>query len=302
MPKSIGCIFITHNAKKHLAHCLPPLLKSPLKPRILVVNSSSNDGTVELAESLGAETLVIPRASFNHGSTRELARKHLGTDVVVMMTPDAYLVDEHVLEKLVRPILDGKASAAYARQIPHQGADFFESFPRSFNYPPESHVRGIEDLKKYGVYTYFCSNSCAAYDNKALDQVGGFERLLLGEDTVAVAKLLKKGHKIAYTAEALVHHSHRYSLAEEFRRSFDTGLARKGYESLLASPQSDQGRGMDYVRTMNKQLLKKTPLLIPYGFLHVLSKWLGYRIGTLSTDTPRWFKKALSSQDFFWNS
>ncbi|HEY4831864.1 MAG TPA: glycosyltransferase family 2 protein, partial [Waddliaceae bacterium] len=58
---------ITHNAKHHLPCCLPPLLQSSLKPRVLVVNSSSNDGTVEQAQSLGAETLVIPRADFNHG-------------------------------------------------------------------------------------------------------------------------------------------------------------------------------------------------------------------------------------------
>jgi len=300
MAKSIGCVFITHNAKKHLPHCLPPLLLSPLKPRVLVMNSSSGDGTVELAESLGAETHVIPRVSFNHGTTRELARKLLKTDIVVMMTPDAYLVDEHALEKLVRPLLDDKAAVSYARQIPHHGADFFESFPRDFNYPAHAHIRGIDDLKKYGVYTYFCSNSCAAYSNEALNEIGGFERLLLGEDTVAVAKLLRTGHKIAYAADALVHHSHRYSLAEEFRRSFDTGLARRGYADLLRSPKGDQGRGLDYVRAMNKQLLFKAPQLIPYGFFHVVAKWIGYRIGTLSVHAPRWFKKALSSQDFFW--
>ena len=37
------------------------MLSSPLHPRVLVVNSSSNDGTVEEAEKLGAEVLVIPR-------------------------------------------------------------------------------------------------------------------------------------------------------------------------------------------------------------------------------------------------
>lgn len=126
--KSVGCVFITHTAKKHLPQCLPPILKSPLKPRVLVMNSSSGDGTVELAEQLGAETHVIPRSSFNHGTTRELARKLLGTDIVVMMTPDAYMVDEHALEKLVRPIIEGRAGASYARQIAHHGADFSKHF------------------------------------------------------------------------------------------------------------------------------------------------------------------------------
>lgn len=302
MKKSIGCVFITHNAEHHLKQCLPPLLQSKLHPRILIVNSSSTDGTVELAKQMGVETLVIPRSTFNHGTTRELARNHLGTDLVVMMTPDAYMVDEHALERLVEPLLNGTASVAYARQIPHRNADFFESFPRKFNYPAESHVRSLSDLNKYGVYTYFCSNSCAVYNNKALDEIGGFEHLLLGEDTVAVAKLLQKGHKIAYVADAQVHHSHRYSLLEEFRRSFDTGLARKGYENLIARPKSDTSRGMQYVKAMNKELSNTAPQLLPYAFLHALSKWVGYRIGCLSPSAPLWFKRALSSQDFFWKS
>lgn len=231
---SIGVAVITHKAKNHLPLCLPPLLQSSLKPRVLVVNSSSHDGTVETALELGAETLVIPRPDFNHGSTREKARKHLDTDIVVMITPDAYALDTHVLERLVKPIIEGKASISYARQIPHDGADFFESFHREFNYPSESHIRGIEEIGRYGVYTFFCSNSCAAYSNKALDEIGGFHSTLLGEDTVAVAKLLRKGHKIAYTAEAIVKHSHRYTLMQEFKRTFDTGLARAEYGHLLS--------------------------------------------------------------------
>ena len=83
---SIGVAIPTYRARAHLAHCLPPLRESPLRPRILVVDSSSGDGTVEEAERLGAETLVIPRNEFNHGATRELARRRLGTEIAVMVT------------------------------------------------------------------------------------------------------------------------------------------------------------------------------------------------------------------------
>jgi rhamnosyltransferase len=299
---TIGVAVITHNAKKHLPHCLPLLLNSPLKPRVLVVNSSSHDGTVEMAQQLGAETLVIPRAEFNHGTTREKARHYLQTEIVVMITPDAYLIDSQAFNHLLEPLLQGKASIAYARQIPHDGADFFEAFPREYNYPPQSHIRSIQETEKYGVYTFFCSNSCAAYINAALDEGGGFQSVLLGEDTVAVANLLRKGHKIAYVAEALVKHSHRYSLLQELRRNFDIGLARKQCGNLLACEGSDTQRGMDYVRQMTRRLLKERPRLIPYAFLHVLAKWLGYRLGHASVQAPVWFKKLLSSQSFYWVS
>lgn len=297
---TIGVAVITYRAKHHLPFCLPPFLTSPLKPRVVVVNSSSHDGTVELAQEMGAETFVIPRGEFNHGTTREKARQHLNTDIIVMVTPDAYATDNQVLEKLVTPIILKKSSAAYARQIPHDGADIFEAFPREFNYPPTSHLRSLKDVDTYGVYTYFCSDSCAAYSNQALDEVGGFPPVLTGEDTVVVAKLLQKGHSIAYVAEACVKHSHRYTLWQEFQRHFDTGLARKEYGHLLALGGRDEKRGQEYVASLMRRLMREQPLLLPYAALQSMMKWMGYRIGRSSGKAPLWFKKALSSQDFYW--
>src|SRR6185437_994710 len=68
---SVGVVVPTYKGRQHLSRCLGPFLESPLRPRILVVDSSSGDGTVEEAERLGAETLVVPRHEFNHGATRD---------------------------------------------------------------------------------------------------------------------------------------------------------------------------------------------------------------------------------------
>lgn len=297
---TIGCVIITHNAASHLPHCLPPLLNSPLNPRVLVVNSSSPDSTVEDAKKMGAETLVIPRDEFNHGTTRERARQYLGTDIICMHTPDAYLKDSNTLEQLIKPLIEKKAAVAYGKQIARPDADFFETFPRSFNYPNESHLRSILDIEKYGVYTFFCSNSFAAYSNEALNEIGGFPPVLLGEDTVAVSKILQKGHKIAYVADAIAEHSHRYTLWQEFRRSFDTGLARKSYESVFPMEMNDTKRGFAYSKDMRKTLYKEGPWLLPYAFFHCLIKWFGYAIGKNSVNAPKWVKKAISTQDFYW--
>lgn len=297
---TIGVAVITYRAKHHLPFCLPPFLQSSLKPRVVVINSSSHDGTVELAKELGAETLVMPRDEFNHGITREQARQFLKTDIVVMLTPDAYAADSFVLEKLVDPIIKGKASITYARQLPHDGADIFESFAREFNYPSKSQLRTLADIEKYGVYTYFCSDSCAAYSNTALDEVGGFQEVLTGEDTVVTAKLIAKGHAIAYVAEACVKHSHRYTLWQEFQRHFDTGLARKGYGHLLQAGGKDEKRGKEYFISLINRLIQKRPMLLPYALIQTLTKWMGYRIGRASESAPIWFKRALSGQDFYW--
>jgi rhamnosyltransferase len=299
---SIGVVFITHHAKKHLPFSLPPLINSKLKPRVLVVNSSSNDGTVEMAEKMGAETLVIPRKEFNHGATREHARKYLNTDIVVMMTPDAYPLDNHLLEHLLKPLMSGQAVISYARQIAHDGASLLEAFPREFNYPAESQIRSYEDIEKYGSYTFFCSDTCAAYINSALDEIKGFPHVLFGEDTCVVAALLRKGYKISYIAEAVVKHSHMYTLKKEFQRHFDIGLSRREHSHLLRIAGSDSRRGKEFVRNLFKLLIKEKPFLIPYAILQTLSKLVGYKIGSASLNAPHWLKAKCSSQDFYWKN
>jgi rhamnosyltransferase len=297
---SIGVAIITHRAVALLPHCLPPLLNSPMRPRVLVVNSSSGDGTVELAQRMGAEVLVVPRHEFNHGATRERARHVLGRDIVVMMTPDARPQGPDLFANLVRPILDGAASVSYARQVPHPGAKAFEAFPRKFNYPGKSEIRSIADTKRIGPGAFFCSNACAAWLNSALDEISGFSPTLSLEDTTAVAKLLFAGHRIAYCADAVVAHSHRYSLLQEFRRHFDTGYVRAEQGKLLLMSGGDERRGGAYAIAMMQQLLRRQPWLVPYGVAHLAAKYAGYLTGFHGRELPLWLKRKLSGQDYYW--
>lgn len=300
---SVGVAIVTYKDKRHLEKCLPPLINSPVKPKVLVFNSTSNDGTVELAKKLGAETLVIPRNEMNHGWAREISRKTLGTDIVVMMTPDAYAAPD-MLEKVIEPITSGEAVISYPKQIPHPGTNIVSVYSRKFNFPNESNIRSIKDAKKYGVYTAFCSDACTAYLNSALDKIGGFRWLLAGEDAVAASMLLKNGYKIAYVADSVVEHSHNYTPLKEFKRHFDTGMYRKRWHKILdLGGGGDQARGTSYAITMFLFILKKQPWMLPTAFLQLTMGWLGYHFGQICYHrAPDWLYKAISPADFFWNS
>lgn len=298
----IGVVIITHQARMHLARLLPALQRCRPCPRILVVNSSSNDGTVEEAQKFGVEVLVVPRHEFNHGLTREAARKKIGTPVVVMMTPDAYPEDVNFLQTLTEPIFQKKAAATYARQLPHVGADVFERFARAFHYPENSRFFSAESLKKEAAEALFFSNSCSAYCQKALDRVGGFPHVLLGEDTLTAGAMLLAGYTIGYVAKALVRHSHRYSLTQEFMRHFDIGCMRHLLGSYGHSLRSDHKRGIKYARELLSYILRRAPLQLPYATLHLFSKFSGYHVGKLSPWMPHTLCRALSSQKFYWDS
>jgi rhamnosyltransferase len=248
---------------------------------------------------MGAEVLSIDRASFNHGSTREMARKRLGTDIVVMLTQDAEPACQELIDRLVAPIESGLAVVAYGRQLPRNGSGLFESFPREFNYIDRSHVRSIADLGSLGSFTFFCSNSCAAYRNEALDRVGGFERVLTAEDTLVAAKLLRAGGRIAYVAEAAVRHSHDYSLCQEFRRYFDTGYVRSCHPEVFMLG-SDQRRGNSYSRQFLAAVVRNRPALIVYAVAVIASKAAGYYLGRVGRHLPKPVCARFSLNPVYW--
>lgn len=293
---SVGVVILTLNAERYIRSLMEALKKQTVSHRVLVADSHSADNTVAIAKSYNADILMIPRKEFNHGLTREKARKELGTDIVVFLTQDALPKDETLIEKLIAPL--NEASLSYARQLPYPGAGFFETFHREYNYPEKSQLRSIDDLAVYGAYTFFCSNSCSAYISRDLDAIGGFPDVLLGEDTFACATLLKNGKKAAYAADALVYHSHNYRLREEFKRSFDIGYARSKLKQLIGGRQSDEKQGQDYAKTLFIRLMRK-PWLLPYAFILLATKWLGYRLGCKGHNLPRKFKIKISYTPYY---
>ena len=300
---TVTVIILTRNAGAGLSSVLAMITNQSVRPdRLILLDSSSSDGAVERAKTMNVEVVTIPVTDFNHGATREMARNLTGSDVVVFMTQDALPCNDKLIEELIKPILSGAAAVSYARQIPRKHADIFEAFPRQYNYPGASNLRGIEDIDTYGVYTFFCSDSCAAYLNSALDEIGGFRPTLTNEDYFAVARLLQIGYKVAYTADAQVEHSHTYTLYEEFMRYFDTGYVRAENFWVQDLAGQAEGRGKDYFIQLVKTLVTSNPWLIPYAVVNTFVKLLGYRIGFASLKAPKLFKKLLSGQKYYWDS
>lgn len=294
--QTIQLIIPTYNAYRHLSNT--PLLAELIRRYpTLIIDSSSGDLTLDYARSLGAEVISIPKTEFNHGATREYARHLAPSDIVVFLTQDAIPLSADLIEHLCAPLRQHtEVVVSYGRQLPRDHADIFEAFPRTFNYANEPQIRDITDTAKYGVYTFFCSNSCAAYKNSALDRIGGFKRVLTNEDYFAVADLLQQGFKVAYVPEAMVKHSHAYTLWQEFQRYFDTGLVRAEYPIIQKLVGHAEKRGADMMRQLLTQLYHEQPHLIPYAILQAAVKWLGFRIGFYGRFLPLFVRKGLSQQ------
>jgi len=269
---------------------------------VLVIDSESDDGSLQLFESVGARVYSISRAEFNHGGTRQLAVDMLvDAEVVVFLTQDAILADCHAIEKIVDCFADPDVAAAYGRQLPRHCAGPVEAHARLFNYPSRSRTNSLSDAEEIGLKTVFISNSFSAYRRNDLMAVGGFpSHLILGEDTYIAAKLLLAERKIAYCAEALVYHSHNYKILEEFRRYFDTGVLHAREPWIRQRFGNAEGDGLRYVKSELVYLWARGRSHIPSALFRNAWKLIGFRLGLKEALLPQVMKRKLSMFRSYW--
>jgi rhamnosyltransferase len=279
----ITIIVPTCNASKYLPSLLTRLESQTIRDyELMVVDSSSNDNTADIAKSHWANVITIPQSEFDHGGTRTLAAMEAKGDILVYLTQDALPYNEYAIENIVKPFTDDrKIGAAFGRQLPYPGASVFAEHLRQFNYPDTSYTRVLDDKEKYGIRTAFLSNSFTAYRKSALKEIGYFKSgLRFGEDACAGAKILLKGYKIAYVAEAMVLHSHNYTVWQDLKRYFDMGTFHRTENWLLREFGKAEGEGIRYAKSEIRFLLRKRKsYLFPEFILRTFMKYLGYKLG-----------------------
>ncbi len=270
---------------------------------VLVVDSDSGDATRAIAVAHGARVHRIAAAEFDHGATRTMAVQMSRGKIVVFLTQDALPVDEHSLARLVRPLQEEeRVAAACGRQVPRPGASLFGAHLREFNYGTTSDIRSWQDRHRLGLKTVFISNSFAAYRKDALSEVGFFgDRHLFAEDACTVGRLLMRGYRVAYVAEAMVYHSHDYTLLQEFRRYFDVGAFHRQQSWLLREFGAVQGEGGRYVRSELRVIRDRGRWdLLPSFLLRNMAKFAGYKLGLHHHRLPEGLVPRLSMNPAWW--
>lgn len=300
---NITVIIPTHNAAQYLPKLLSSIRKQTIHTELIIVDSSSSDKSVEIASSFADRIVVISKDEFDHGGTRTKMSKLANGDIVVFLTQDALPFDEDCIKKLVKPFEDAKVAVAYGRQIAYDNTGPFGTFLRKFNYPEYSNERVYEDKKNYGLRAAFVSNSFCAYRKSSLEKIGYFEdKLILSEDMYAAANLLRDGHKIFYTADAKVYHSHDYSLVEEFKRYFDIGVFHGCKPELQKEFGSAAGEGKRFVKEEFQYLISIYKYyLVPLSIVRNGLKLLAYKLGKNYTKIPKKIIPFISMHKGWWD-
>ncbi len=282
----ISVIIPTLNAEFYMEDLMNALLSQLYvgQIEIIVIDSESDDRTVEIATRKGATVLSVKRKDFDHGGTRNIAWRAAKGDIICFMTQDAIPADENYLYMLTRNLSDPnfpELKMVSGRQVADETARPVEYFTREFNYPEGAFFRTKEDIPRLGIKAYFFSDACSAYKREILEEMGGFEEpILTNEDMLMAARVINKGYTIGYEGMAMVFHCHNFKLRYHYARNFDVAAFLKMYEDEIES-KATTGEGIKMVKYIAKNLLKHG---LVFSFFRLINesaaKYLGNRAGS----------------------
>ncbi len=115
----VSVIIPTHNEAQAIGRVLADL-PSDQVTEIIVVDSNSNDGTPDLAASLGARVIQEPRRGYGRACLTGLAAAN-SPDVVVFLDGD-YSDRPAELPILLEPIAEGRADITLGSRLKSKGA------------------------------------------------------------------------------------------------------------------------------------------------------------------------------------
>jgi GT2 family glycosyltransferase len=220
------------NGGELFAGVLRALATQSVKHELLVCDSGSTDGSLELARAHGARVLRIAPERFSHGGVRNRLMEAAEGAQVALLTQDAEPADERWLERLLEGFrLAEDVAIVYGpyRPRPHAAFPVRNELERWFaSLSPdgrprleclEEHERSLPVLELLGRRGFFTdANACLA--RAAWERVP-FREVPYAEDRVLAIDMLRAGYYKAFVPGAAVLHSHDYTTAEQLGRCFD---------------------------------------------------------------------------------
>jgi GT2 family glycosyltransferase len=190
---------------------------------LVVADTSSTDGSVELARSFGAT--VVPVEHFSHGGTRNLLMERTSGEYVAFLTQDALPADERWLARLLEGFsLADDIALVYGPSRPVPGAPIpvgreLDAWFCSLAPDGRPRIDRTRSPQGPGAETFFTSAN-AAVKRADWSQVP-FPDVPYAEDQALAREMLRAGYAKAFMPDAAVIHSHDYAALAQFRRAFD---------------------------------------------------------------------------------
>ena len=294
----MSIIILTRNAGTLLKNVLTNVFKQDYEEcEVIVIDSSSDDNTMNIAKQFPVKMIVIDPKDFGHGKTRNFGARIAKGKILVFLTQDAVPKNNRWLVELIKEINDKKIAGVYGRQIAWDDAIPMEKFFYSKMYHDKKIVWNKKNMK-YDEIIF--SNANSAIRKSLLLENPFPENILMSEDMDWALTMIDKGFNILYQPLAIVNRSHNPSTMSLFKRYFNFGISHSemGKEK---NKSKFVGRGFSlFVDQLNYLIVKGQSAWIPKAFLYYFAKFSALILGRNHKYIPKALKIRLSGYRGYW--
>ncbi len=280
----VSIILLVKNEEKNIKTCLERIYNQKYsgKFEVILADSGSTDKTLEIAKNFPVNVIHIEPKQFRYGFVRNLCAAKSKGNILVYIAGDAYPKDDQWLMNLVCSLNDPKVVGVYGRQIPRKDALPMEQF-HIYKFYPKNAIKftnpNARTINTKGIF--FSTVNCAI--KKDIWRKHNFSnKLIMHDDLEWARRVLFDGYVVIYNPDAVVVHSHHYTLKTVFVRFFRYGYAMK--DTLCSKSAYSNTNfikdGIEYIFEETSFLLtNKYAKWLPYMVLYDFMKFLGLFVG-----------------------
>jgi len=212
----ISIVIRTLNESKYLRQLLVSIQNQTYKNiEIILVDSGSTDGTVEVAKKMNHKVLEIEQDDFTFGYAINHGIQNSTGDFICIISAHALPVNDLWLEELVsgftKSSSNGQIALTYGKQLGNKQSNFSEIRDFSRMYGEKEQIQKKPD--------YFCNNANSIILKKLWNE-HPFDEALTGLEDLEWAKYwMDKEYKIMYKPNASIYHFHSEN-ADQIKRRF----------------------------------------------------------------------------------
>ncbi|MCA9600460.1 MAG: glycosyltransferase family 2 protein [Myxococcales bacterium] len=212
----VTVIMRSKNSDWVIAQALAGLFSQEFKDfELLVIDSGSTDRTLEILRQYPHRLIQIPPEEYFPGRVLNVAIENAKSEILVFQNSDGVPLVPTTLGRLVEPFENPEVAATLTRQLPRPDADTWVRRDYAVSFPDAHETPAWITI----------SLPMAAIRRSAWEKHRFYTEAWGSEDTEWGEWARQHNFRIAYVPDALIMHSHNYTLEQLYGRRFIEGEA-----------------------------------------------------------------------------